>query len=507
MSSAKKTLPGRKGFSILSVDLTLQHYLEGLIAGNVGRYYSSRLTNGAAIIINNETGEILAWVGSADYNNTEAAGQIDGVLALNQPGSSMKPFLYAMALENGFKPTDVLADIPMNFGESELYIPQNFNNRFNGPMLLRSALASSLNIPAVYLLYRLGVQNYTNRLYSLGFDSLAQSAETAGLGLALGNAPVSLAELARAFSVFPRDGILIPLSHEIGNEEFEIGKRGKGNLEGVRIYSADTARVICSFLSDRGARVLAFGSGRNFQAPFPAIFKTGTANQYQSIVALGATPLYTVAVWMGNFTGETVIGKTGSSIPAAIVRDTLLFLQGSGKPGYGASAFNQSQNSSPDFAQPEKWKLGRACALSGMAPTPACFSVISEYLAPGEEKYSCTWHQASADGSSSVVYPAEYQSWLSLSSRRQGEVDYSSRPLDIITPREGFVFLRSPGIGRDEIPVEVIGGMENELEVRYDGAVFRQKRPFKFYFPSAPGLHTLRVRNGEEEAEIRFSVE
>jgi penicillin-binding protein 1C len=490
-------------FLQLSADLNLQHYIEGLIAGNVERYYSSRLTNGAAIVINNATGEILAWVGSADYNNAEAAGQIDGVLALNQPGSSMKPFLYAMALENGFKPTDVLADIPMNFGETELYIPQNFNNRFNGPMLFRSALASSLNIPAVYLLYRLGVQNYTRRLFSLGFDSLEQSADTAGLGLALGNAPVSLAELARAFSVFPRDGVLIPLSWEkkAGYSKQKMGmEEEKSEREpGVQIFQADTARIICSFLSDRGARALAFGSARNFQAPFPAIFKTGTANQYQSIVALGATPLYTAAVWMGNFTGETVIGKTGSSIPAAIVRDTLAFLQGA---------------NGPDFAPPEAWTLQRICALSGMAPTSACFSVINEYVQgrSGADSFDsggldpCTWHRAEGFGSTAVVYPAEYQSWFT-GSLRQGEMDYSSRPLEIISPREGFVFLRSPGIGRDEIPVEVIGGAEDSLTVSYDNETFAVRRPFVFYLPPRPGSHTLRVRNGDEETEVVFTVE
>jgi penicillin-binding protein 1C len=484
----------------LSADLVLQHYIEGLIAGSVDRYYGSRLTNGAAIVMDNETGEILAWVGSADYNNTEAAGQIDGVLALNQPGSSMKPFLYAMALEQGFKPTDVLADIPVNFGETELYIPQNFNNRFNGPMLFRSALASSLNIPAVYLLYRLGVRNYTDKLFSLGFNSLEESAETAGLGLALGNAPVSLAELARGFSVFPRDGVLIPLVWKkaeggAGGTWVEGGAAGAvpGAPAGAqRIYQSDTARIICSFLSDQGARVLAFGQARNFQTPFPVIFKTGTANQYQSIAALSASPRYTTAVWMGNFTGETVMGKTGSSLPAAIARDTLVFLQ-------GRSA------QSPGFPQPEAFALRRVCALSGMAPTPACFSVVSEYVAAETEADPCTWHRLE-NGVSQVSYPAEYQSWFSAS-QRQGSLDYGSRPLEIITPREGFVFLQSPGIGRDEIPVEVIGGGEDLLEVRYDQKVFTVSRPFAFYLPSEPGAHSLRVRCGDEDAKLFFSVE
>jgi len=489
-----------RGETRLSIDLALQHYLEGAIAGNVARYYNSRLTNGAAIVIDNDNGEILAWVGSADFKNSDAAGQIDGVLALNQPGSSMKPFLYAMALENGFKPTDVIADIPVNFGENEVYIPRNFNNRFNGPILFRAALASSLNIPAVYLLYRLGVQNYSRRLFSLGFDSLEQSAQDAGLGLALGNAPVSLMELVRAFSVFPRDGVYIPLTWELGGAD---KKYQEGNLHPTgsvedrvtekQIFSADTARIICSFLSDSGARVLAFGQARNFRTPFPSIFKTGTANQYQSIVALGATPKYTTGVWMGNFTGETVIGKTGSSIPAAIARDALVFLQ------------SRSNTKAADFSAPENWQTRRVCALSGMKPGGACLSVISEYRYHGEEGEPCTWHRM-ANGRSEVVYPAEYQSWFTASTR-EGSLDYSSRPLEIISPREGFVYLTSPGIGRDEIPVEVIGGSDDELRVIFNNRAFSVRRPFVFSLPRAPGFFTLRVQNGGEEEEITFTVE
>ena len=472
----------------LSIDLAVQRYLENAIAGNVARYYSSRLTNGAAVVINNETGEILAWVGSADFYNAEAAGQIDGVLALNQPGSSMKPFLYAMALENGFNPTDVIADIQMNFGESEVYIPRNFNERFNGPMLFRAALASSLNIPAVYLLYRLGVRNYSNLLFSLGFDSLELSAEEAGLGLALGNAPVSLLELVRAFSVFPNDGVLLPVTWELAAR-----KSLYNNEMGRRIFSADTARLICSFLSDSSARSLTFGSSASFRTQFQAIFKTGTANQYQSIVALGATPKYTAGVWMGNFTGETVIGKTGSSIPAVIVRDTLTLLHGS--------------TGSDNFTLPaaENWQLRRICAVSGMVPTDACLSVINEYVRSGEGRDACTWHII-VNGRSETRYPAEYQAWFNAAVM-EGSLDYASRPLEIISPREGFVYLDSPGIGMDEIPVEVIGGSENQLRVTFDGGVFIVERPFVFYLPRNTGFHTLRVQNGEEEEIISFSVE
>jgi hypothetical protein len=104
-----------------------------------------------------------------------------------------------------------------------------------------------------------------------------------------------------------------------------------------------------------------------------------------------------------------------------------------------------------------------------------------------------------------VTYPAEYQAWFAATSR-QGELDYHSRPLEVLQPREGFVFFRSPGIGKDEIPVEVIGGAVDELEVSYDGETFTTGRPFVFYLPSQPGPHTQRLRNGDEAEEIRFSV-
>jgi penicillin-binding protein 1C len=488
--------PAPRGEIRLSIDLALQRHLEGVLAGNVERYYASRLTNGAAIVIDNKSGEILAWVGSADFNNTESAGQVDGVLALNQPGSSMKPFLYAMALEYGFKPADVIADIQTSFGESELYIPRNFNERFNGPMLFRAALASSLNIPAVYLLYRLSVQNYSDLLFTLGFDSLEHSAQDAGLGLALGNAPVSLLELVRAFSVFPRDGIYLPVTWELQASQMQASRTQAHQTEsshGRRIFSSDTARIILSFLSDSNARVLAFGSARNFRTSFPAIFKTGTANQYQSIVALGATQKYTAGVWMGNFTGETVIGKTGSSIPAAIVRDTLTFLEG------------RRGEFIPDFPAPENWEVRRICAVSGMAPSDACLSVINEFVRTDEESVFCTWHQIE-NGRSITVFPAEYQAWFT-SVNRQGALDYASRPLEIVSPRSGFVYLTSAGIGVDKIPVEVIGGENNELRVTHNGRTFYVGRPFVFYLERMPGLNRLLVQNGDEEEEVSFMVE
>jgi penicillin-binding protein 1C len=475
----------------------LQRYIEGLIAANVERYSAARLNQGAAIVLNTSTGEALAWVGSADFNG-ENGGQIDGVLALNQPGSSMKPFLYSLALERGIKPSSTIADIPVSFGSEEIYIPQNFNNRFNGPVLLRQALASSLNIPAVELLYRLGVKDYSDFLLTLGFDSLKESAREAGLGLALGNAPVSLVELARAFSLFPNDGKLLRVQYTVRDtarvtrhDAARITRR-EIPLEKERVISSDTARIISSFLSDTGARSLAFGRARNFTADFPLIVKTGTANQYQSIVALAASRRFTCAVWMGNFSGETVMGKTGSSIPAAIARNSLVFLHRNFTTEIGAL----------DFDEPKGFVKTPVCAVSGLAPTEACAAVLYEYadgpLAP------CTWHSME-NGAPRTNYPAEYQSWL-IASKREGVAGQTDSELAIVTPRDGFVFFAAAAPNQ-AVPVEVIGGAFDELRVFYDGAEWIERRPFKFFLPLERGEHTLTVNCGSESREVSFTVD
>ncbi|MDR2803915.1 MAG: transglycosylase domain-containing protein [Treponema sp.] len=502
----KKIAPAAAPELNLSVDIHLQRYIERVIAANVERYGMERLNQGAAIVLENRTGEVLAWVGSAAFMDSDG-GQIDGVLALNQPGSSMKPLLYALALERGFEPNTVLADVPVSFGSGEIYIPQNFNNRFNGPALFRQALASSLNIPAVELLYRLGVKNYSDFLLKLGFDSLGGEAggDAAGLGLALGGAPVSLLELARAFSVFPNDGTLLSVQFLLRHEDDERGENSENKtVPAERVISEDTARVICAFLSDNEARYLAFGRARNFTAGFPLIVKTGTANQYQSIVALAASRRFTAAVWMGNFSGETVIGKTGSSVPAAIARDSLAFLHENSMPP-------ESSASGLEFEEPEGFVKRPVCAVSGLSPTEACTAVLYEYTTPLSPPPPCGWHRIE-NGRVTTKYPAEYQGWL-LASRRGGMVEYGSGELVIVTPRDGFVFFAASsadalsGDAQNVIPVEVNGGRDNELQVFYDGVKRVVNRPFKFFLPLERGNHTLTVLCGGETRNVQFSVE
>ena len=468
-----------------SLDLEISQQAEDYLRDALEQAHGSRITNGALLLLDNKDGSIISWLGNGNFFDNENSGQIDGVLVRNQPGSSMKPFLYALAIEKDLlQPSTVLADVPSEFGNEKLYIPENFNNRFNGPVRMRIALASSLNVPAVSTLNKVGVKTYLEKLYELGFDSLREndSGLKADLGLALGAGEVSLKELVPAFSIFVRDGIYLPLNY----------RQNQKLSNGSQIYSKDTSRVIVSILSDKGARALGFGYTQTFQTEYPSIFKTGTSNQYQNIIALGATKNFTIGVWMGNFSGQTVIGKTGSSLPAWVAKNVLDKLESSDTP----------------FPEPEQWHKERICSLSGLKAGPNCHSVVTEYVKNDSQLDTCDWH-VKLPGSQEIqtVYPPEYQLWL-RNHPDQGLIEYSQSPLTILTPNNNSLFFYSSlHQNQQAIPFEVTGGNENTLEIFYDGKKYATiNRPFIFQLPVDRGDHSCRIQCGGEELTINFSV-
>ena len=472
----------------LKANLQLQHYAEKYLRTALEQSYSSRISNGAVLVIDNSDCSVLAWIGNGNWYDSQNGGQLDGVLINNQPGSSMKPFLYALGIETTdtdgtpeYYPSKIMADIPTEFGSSKLYIPANFNNRFNGPVRLRVALASSLNIPAVSLLNDIGVNQYLDFLYDLGFDSLRENGKQADLGLSLGAGEVNLAELVPAFSMFVRDGKYLPLEYS--------GKSEK------QIISSDTARIICSILSDKDSRALGFGYTQTFQTDYPSIFKTGTANQYQNIVALGATKRYTVGVWMGNFSGETVVGKTGSSLPAWVAKNVLDNLEK-----------NTPARDNTGFEEPEHWKKIRICSLSGMPASQDCPATVYDYVKDGMKLKQCQWHQRKGD-EILIRYPPEYQTWI-LDNKISAQINYNSAPLKILTPQDNAIFYYS-NLNSDfqAIPVQVSGGYENTLYVIYDETEYAAlSRPFTFSLPVEKGQHTVHFTCGSETAAITYQV-
>ena len=193
----------------------LQQFVTAQVQQVIKNLEPYNVNHAAAIVIDNYSGEILAYVGSPNYFDYQKMGSNDGVQALRQPGSTLKPFLYQLALENQIiNSNTVLADVPTYYAipGAKLYSPTNYNqDRFLGPVIVRVALANSLNIPAVRILEKVGVENFLNRLHQLGFRHLQASPEYYGLGLSLGSGEVSLWELAKAYLILAKQGEVIPI--------------------------------------------------------------------------------------------------------------------------------------------------------------------------------------------------------------------------------------------------------------------------------------------------------
>jgi len=477
-----------------TLDLALQLFAEEELALEISLLSNKRISNGAILAIENETGAVRVYVGSGSWFNEAASGKIDGVRFRAQPGSCLKPFLYAMALDAGFSPNEIMPDLPTVFGSREAYVPSNFNNRFNGPVRLRIALASSLNIPAVYVLERLGVRTFEEYLVSLGFDSINETIGTHGTGLALGNAEVSLEEMVRAFSVFPRMGSPV---------EFRWTEDGKPlpNQAIKPVMSPYAAWMIADILSDRSSRFVGFGPAPSLATPFESMFKTGTANQFQHIWALGATRRFTVGVWMGNFSGETVIGSTGSSIPARIAVKLLGALEESAEQ-------EKAQRTSGKVIEnlagllPQGTTEVQICALSGMAAGPYCTGLTREFIRNEKIPTVCNWHTQAG-----LFYPGEYRSWLSERFRSGGVRQEGTGR--IRTPVTGAVFYLDPSLPAEAqaLRVETTGFSESAL-IFVDGELAGSLNHAGVYaLPLLRGRHSITVADNEgSSASADFEV-
>jgi len=326
--------------------------------------------NAAVLLLDNASGEVLAYVGSPDFH--AEGGQVDAVRARSPSGSTLKPFLYALALERGWSCADLLPDLPLSFGGEEQYHPENFDRRSRGVVRLRAALAGSLNVPAVYLLSRLGLQPFLSTCAALGLEP--GPAGRLGLGAAIGNASVCLEELARAFSVFPRGGSLPPrvLVRAMWTAEGRCLPVPAGTAR--RVFSPETAWLVSSVLSDPSARATGFGTRSRLNTPFPAMFKSGTSSGYHSLWCLGATPAHTVGVWAGSLQRRSAFGVTGSALPAAVARRILEEM------AEGSEEGNRGVLGSPP---PAGLEPRRICALTGCEASPACPAVRLEYFRRG----------------------------------------------------------------------------------------------------------------------------
>jgi penicillin-binding protein 1C len=278
-----------------TLDLELNHFSEMVLRRHLSGLRAQHVSNGALVILDNRSGDVLALVGSEDFFSP-AAGQVNGAWAPRSPGSAFKPFTYLLALEHGDTPSTVVADVPTEFPTATgLFAPANYNRHCYGPMRYRLALANSLNISAVKVLASIGGPEPLQRLLQqCGLTTLNRSAEDYGLGLTLGNAEARLIELANAYACLARLGQFRPYRLVVAPD------RDGSAMPARRIADASAAYLIADILSDNDARTPAFGSESALRFEFPVACKTGTSSDFRDNWAFGYTPEFTVGVWIGN---------------------------------------------------------------------------------------------------------------------------------------------------------------------------------------------------------------
>ncbi len=272
--------------------------------------------DGAVLVADNTTGEVLAYVGGT--GPLSSAAYVDGIIARRQAGSTLKPFLYGLAFEERLlTPASLLDDSPLDVSVARgLYRPRNYDNAFRGLVSARTALAASLNVPAVKALELLGADRLVARLRMLGFDGLVEAGDFYGPALALGSADVSLWELVNAYRTIARQGDWSPLALTPG------GKRGPRR----RVLSAETAFLAAHILSDRDGRSATFGLENPLATPFWTAAKTGTSKDMRDNWCVGFSRRYTVGVWVGNFSGEPMHNVSGIAGAAPVWLDVMTWL-------------------------------------------------------------------------------------------------------------------------------------------------------------------------------------
>jgi penicillin-binding protein 1C len=502
-----------------TLDATLQRSIAGIIAAERPALRRHHAENVAIAVLDNRTGEWLAWEGSGNYFDRTHGGTIDGVVTPRQPGSALKPFTYAAAFERGMHPGQVLADVPSQFPTAEpgiLYSPRNYDGQFRGPLLARAALAGSENVPAVALASEIGVPTVARLLRRVGLTTLGNNAAHYGLGLTLGNAEVRLDELTAAYAAIARGG-----EHVAPRLVRAIDGRptAAGPLD--RIMTPRTAFWITDILADAEARAYIFGRGGSLDFPFAVAAKTGTSQSYFDNWVIGYTREVTVGVWVGNFDRTPLRGSSGVTGAGPIFHAVMLAAVERVAGGLPIEQAARLATPPPDVRREE------LCATSGLLAGDACPTRVTEWIPTDGRASHCTWHHNS-DRGLITLWPEAYHEWArsagllppgpapltplaalpaDTAARHETAIAAQARPaasprrLTITRPLGGAVFLLDPSL-RPEFQTVTLSARGGEGPVAWtiNGALLATvpaDQPVRW--PLVRGHHTIVVtdRRGE----------
>ena len=325
------TQPGERLKSTLDADL--QRFATAALQRQLRDIAKQNAEDGALLVIDNASGEVLAWIGSS--GSLSDAPEVDGVAALRQAGSTLKPFLYALAFERrDLTAASLVDDSPLAVTTSNgLYVPQNYVPQYRGWVSARMALGGSLNVPAVRTLVRIGPDAFRDRLHAFGFKSLTENGDYYGFSLALGSADISLLMLANGYRTLANGGQWSPLRVSADAQRSPCAEGGcSGIFSGLvrRAAAAAPVFITSDILADRSARAGTFGLESWPATPYWSAVKTGTSKDMRDNWCVGFSQRYTVAVWVGNAAGEAMHDVSGVSGAAPVWREVMDWLQRGG---------------------------------------------------------------------------------------------------------------------------------------------------------------------------------
>lgn len=527
-------LEGRASVLRTTLDGALQREVQFAARSMVASLRDRNVTAASVVVLENETGHVLSWVGAHDFFDSEAGGQNDGVLAKRQPGSTLKPFVYAVAMEDlGWTAATALPDVELHLpGETGVYTPRNYDGQYHGPVRLREALANSYNVPAVHAASVVGPERVLERLRSLGLTTLDRDPDHYGAAIALGDGEVRLVDLANAYATLARGGEYLPV-RALAN-----AKTGRGETltlpqaERHRVMPEAISRVLADVLSDPDARLAAFGADSVLELPFAAAAKTGTSKGYRDNLTVGFTPRVTVAVWVGNFDGSPMKGVSGVTGAGPLFNVVM------------QAVHRHFEGDLGTFPEPDdRFERLQVCSLSGELPREFCPHRHEELFVRGTAPTRpCTMHQqmridvrnarlagpGCPDDQTGLevfeTYDATFHAWAKSAGRALAPETWSEHcpgsleekadtrtKLAIRYPYAGAVFLQDPSLPdaaqgvvvRADAPSSV-----SAVRLVVDGRVVAVVAPpFEHAIRLAPGRHRVWAEAaGQRSREVSFEV-
>lgn len=347
-----------------NIEVNTQLKVEKLVLDYSRNLSLKNIRNAAVVIINNQTHEVVAYVGSADFNDTTDGGQVNGATAIRQPGSTLKPLLYGMCIDEGLMtPKAIVTDVAVNY---DGYAPENYDKQFNGYVTMEYALEHSLNIPAVKGLGMLGKDKFVQKLASCGFQQIKKDQKKLGLSMILGGCGTSLEELTSLYTVFANEGKYVTPSY-YRSESVLTEPGGRTSKSGHTVLSPAATYMINETLSKVNRPDFPLNWRSTERMPKIA-WKTGTSYGRRDAWSIGYNRNFTVGVWIGNFSGLGI-----PEISGAEVATPLLF-----------KIFNTIDYDSDQewFQQPNDCDTRIVCSESGLLPEDHCTHTVMDYFIP-----------------------------------------------------------------------------------------------------------------------------